>query len=248
MPPGAAESRSTRPSCSPVPSCLPGGFGARAAGALAIRWHGTPSRLPAPPPRTRKCWSGGWGGEDLNLRPTDYETWTNSGKPVGRRNSDSGPDQAIPKLGLDSRPPCREQITWLSFSPDNVHETGVSPFDTLDCPSWPPRRSRSSKLQVRPGHEPNPSFCALQLGVSKQRADQLRREPDFPAPVDRWARGICERRRRSTVGADFRWGCKQRSSPARQRNGDLVVRDVVPGAFKDMESRTDPVGRVPSSG
>jgi hypothetical protein len=23
------------------------------------------------------------------------------------------------------------------------------------------------------------------LGVSKQRADQLRREPDFPAPVDR---------------------------------------------------------------
>jgi hypothetical protein len=31
------------------------------------------------------------------------------------------------------------------------------------------------------------------LGVSKQRADQLRREPDFPAPVDRWARGICGR-------------------------------------------------------
>jgi predicted DNA-binding transcriptional regulator AlpA len=27
------------------------------------------------------------------------------------------------------------------------------------------------------------------LGVSKQRADRLRREPDFPAPVDRWARG-----------------------------------------------------------
>jgi predicted DNA-binding transcriptional regulator AlpA len=27
------------------------------------------------------------------------------------------------------------------------------------------------------------------LGVSKQRADQLRREPDFPPPLDRWARG-----------------------------------------------------------
>ncbi len=26
------------------------------------------------------------------------------------------------------------------------------------------------------------------LRVSKQRADQLRHEPDFPAPVDRWAR------------------------------------------------------------
>jgi hypothetical protein len=34
------------------------------------------------------------------------------------------------------------------------------------------------------------------LGVSKQRADQLRREPDFPAPVDRWARGdLCGPRR-----------------------------------------------------
>jgi hypothetical protein len=27
------------------------------------------------------------------------------------------------------------------------------------------------------------------LGESKQRDDQLRREPIFPAPVDRWARG-----------------------------------------------------------
>jgi len=27
------------------------------------------------------------------------------------------------------------------------------------------------------------------LGVSKQRADQLRRQEDFPDPVDRWARG-----------------------------------------------------------
>jgi predicted DNA-binding transcriptional regulator AlpA len=27
------------------------------------------------------------------------------------------------------------------------------------------------------------------LGVSKQRADQLRRHADFPQPVDRWARG-----------------------------------------------------------
>jgi predicted DNA-binding transcriptional regulator AlpA len=27
------------------------------------------------------------------------------------------------------------------------------------------------------------------LGVSKQRADQLRRRVDFPAPVDRYSRG-----------------------------------------------------------
>ena len=30
---------------------------------------------------------------------------------------------------------------------------------------------------------------AALLGVSKQRADQLRRLPDFPGPVDRWTRG-----------------------------------------------------------
>jgi hypothetical protein len=39
--------------------------------------------------------------------------------------------------------------TWGPVSPDNVDETGVSPLDILDSPSWPPRRSRSSKLQVR---------------------------------------------------------------------------------------------------
>jgi prophage regulatory protein len=27
------------------------------------------------------------------------------------------------------------------------------------------------------------------LGVSKQRADQLRRRPDFPTPMDRYERG-----------------------------------------------------------
>jgi hypothetical protein len=42
------------------------------------------------------------------------------------------------------------------------------------------------------------------LGVSKLRADQLRREPDFPAPVDRWARRYpVGSRRRSTVGMDL---------------------------------------------
>jgi hypothetical protein len=34
-------------------------------------------------------------------------------------------------------------------------------LDSLDCPSWPPRRSRSSKLEERPNHGPDPSFRAL---------------------------------------------------------------------------------------
>ncbi len=50
------------------------------------------------------------------------------------------------------------------------------------------------------------------LGVSKQRADQLRREPDFPTPVDRWARGHLwaasdvRRWARTHMGGAARWG------------------------------------------
>jgi hypothetical protein len=53
--------------------------------------------------------------------------------------------------------------TWGPVSPDNVHETGVSPLDTLDCPSCPPRRSRSSKLQGKDlVTGPIRGCCALQ--------------------------------------------------------------------------------------
>ena len=50
------------------------------------------------------------------------------------------------------------------------------------------------------------------LGVSKQRADQLCGEPDFPAPVDRWVRGdlwaAADVRRwaRTYGGGAVRWG------------------------------------------
>lgn len=49
--------------------------------------------------------------------------WTHE----GRRNSDSRPDQAIPKHRPDRRPALWSEITFASFSPDNVHETGVLP-------------------------------------------------------------------------------------------------------------------------
>jgi len=50
------------------------------------------------------------------------------------------------------------------------------------------------------------------VGVSQQRADQLRWRPDFPAPVDRWAKGdlwaASEVRHwaRTYDGGDRRWG------------------------------------------
>jgi hypothetical protein len=43
-------------------------------------------------------------------------------------------------------------------SPDNVHETGVSPGGQSRSPSWPRRRRRSSQLEQRPGHGPDPRF------------------------------------------------------------------------------------------
>ena len=50
------------------------------------------------------------------------------------------------------------------------------------------------------------------LGVTKQRADQLRERADFPPPVDRWARGnlwaAADVRRwaRTYAGGAARWG------------------------------------------
>jgi predicted DNA-binding transcriptional regulator AlpA len=50
------------------------------------------------------------------------------------------------------------------------------------------------------------------LGVSKQRADQLRNGHDFPDPVDRWARGDLwaasdvRRWARTFDGGAARWG------------------------------------------
>jgi hypothetical protein len=58
--------------------------------------------------------------------------------------------------------------------------------------STPPRRSPATSLKLRTMRRQKLLRVvenAEILGVSKQRADQLRREPDFPAPVNRWAPG-----------------------------------------------------------
>lgn len=58
---------------------------------------------------------------------------------------------------------------------------------------------------------------AYLLGVTKQRADQLRRRPDFPAPVDRYSRGDLwaasdvSRWARMCAGGEARWGPRYRS-------------------------------------
>jgi hypothetical protein len=41
---------------------------------------------------------------------------------------------------------------WGAVWPDNVEKTGVSFRWRSGSPSWPPRRSRSSELEERPGH------------------------------------------------------------------------------------------------
>jgi hypothetical protein len=57
--------------------------------------------------------------------------------------------------------------TWGPVSPDNVHETGVSPRRTVwISPSWPPRWSRSSELGEAPGHGPDPRFLCPSRSVT----------------------------------------------------------------------------------
>jgi hypothetical protein len=46
------------------------------------------------------------------------------------------------------------------------------PVDGLDPPSWPRRRSRVEQLEERPGHGPDPRFCALPAYL-----------PVVPAPI-----------------------------------------------------------------
>lgn len=66
------------------------------------------------------------------------------------------------------------------------------------------------------------------LGVSKQRADQLRRQPDFPVPVDRWARGdlwaASDVRRWASTYAEGsrRWGLGFSRSLTLQRLGKIL--------------------------
>jgi hypothetical protein len=46
------------------------------------------------------------------------------------------------------------------------------PVDSLDPPSWPPRPSRSSELEERPRHGPDPRFlCPTPMPRSHRRND-----------------------------------------------------------------------------
>jgi hypothetical protein len=63
-------------------------------------------------------------GQDISVHMASE---SNAGGDLGLRNSNPPPDQAIRKLGLIGVRSASELITLVSFSPDNVQETGVSP-------------------------------------------------------------------------------------------------------------------------
>ena len=77
---------------------------------------------------------------------------------VGHRNADSGPDQAIPKFGLLAVHPAASQSHWCHFPLTMFTKQVSRSLDSLDSPSWPPRRSKSSELEERPGHGTDPRF------------------------------------------------------------------------------------------
>jgi hypothetical protein len=66
-----------------------------------------------------------------------------------------------PPLRPRARADWATQKTLVSFSPDNVHETGVS-MDSPDPPSRPLRRSRSANSRKDPVTAPIRGFCAIQ--------------------------------------------------------------------------------------
>jgi len=74
----------------------------------------------------------------------------------GRTSSDSRPDQAIPKHRPDRRPALWSEITLVSFSPDNVDETSVSPGGQSGSPIMAAEAGRSRELEERPGLGPDP--------------------------------------------------------------------------------------------
>jgi hypothetical protein len=79
-------------------------------------------------------------------RPLEPEGCTPCGPVRLVRNPETVPmmaDRSLLRSGSE---------TWGPVSPDNVHETGVSFRWRSGSPSSPPRRSRSSELEERPGH------------------------------------------------------------------------------------------------
>jgi hypothetical protein len=65
---------------------------------------------------------------------------------------------SLPQSGGETRGP---------VSPDNVHETGVSPQWTLRISVETAEAQLVERTQKRPGHGPDPSFCTLQSLLQK---------------------------------------------------------------------------------
>jgi hypothetical protein len=73
---------------------------------------------------------------------------------------------SLPQSGGETRGP---------VSPDNVHETGVSPQWTLRISVETAEAQLVERTQKRPGHGPDPSFCTLQSLLQKSRLRMHRR-------------------------------------------------------------------------
>jgi hypothetical protein len=77
-------------------------------------------------------------------------------KGSGRRSPDARAVASVP----------RAIKSHMCHSPLPMFRKQVSgPVESLDPPSWPRRRSRSSEFEERPAHGPNPSFCALHAEI-----------------------------------------------------------------------------------
>jgi hypothetical protein len=98
---------------------------------------------------------------------TRGRAWKTSRPPGGFRELHSAGNDPC---GLPCGPPMMRRLHsthpemghGLRYRPTMFTKQVSGPVDSLDPPSWPRRRSRSSELEERPAHGPNPRFCALQ--------------------------------------------------------------------------------------
>jgi hypothetical protein len=98
---------------------------------------------------------------------------------VGRRNSDSGPTS---RFRSSAGWPAASKSHWCHSRLTMFTKQVSRPMDSPDPPSWPRRRNRSSELEERPGHGPNPRFlcpspesipCAEDGRISSQTVSEL---------------------------------------------------------------------------
>ncbi len=91
--------------------------------------------------------------------------------------------------------PGATRIASTRYGPTMFTKQVSRPVDRLDPSSWPPRRSRSSELEERPAHGPDPRFLCptgpLDLACSSRKHGPIEEGVPSIGPLGMEERGWC---------------------------------------------------------